>query len=115
MLFLVSLVCTLGVVLIFSLVVGVDNVCVLFSCIFSSFSVAVSNILVSCSNAFVCLPAFILGSFSIIFIALARVPAMRTALSIGVSCGAFKCLGYSLYCAAVQIPPVDGIWKVIMR
>ena len=43
-LFLVSLVCTLGVVLIFSLVVGVDDVCVLFSCCFSSFSVAVSNI-----------------------------------------------------------------------
>ena len=33
-------------VLIFSLVVGVDDVCVLFSCLFSSFSVAVSNILV---------------------------------------------------------------------
>ena len=39
-----------GVVLTFSLVVGVDDVCVLFSCLFSSFSVAVSNIFVSCSN-----------------------------------------------------------------
>ena len=44
-LFLVSLECTLGVVLTFAFVVGVDEVCVLFSCIFSSFSVVVSNIL----------------------------------------------------------------------
>ena len=114
-LFLVSLACTLGVVLIVSLVLGVDNVCVLFSCLFSSFSVAVSNILVSCSNYFSCLPVSILGSFSISFIVLVRVPAMRTALSIGVSCGTFTCFGYSLYCAAVQIPPVGGIWKVMLQ
>ena len=62
---------------------------------FSSFSVAISNILVSCSNAVSCLPAFIIGSFRILFIALVRVPAMRTALSIGVSCGAFTCFGSS--------------------
>ena len=60
---------------------------------FSSFSVAVSNILVSFSNVFSCLPASILGSFSIIFIALVRLTAMRTALYIGVSCGDFTCFG----------------------
>ena len=80
-------------VLTFAFAVGVDKVCVLFSCRVSSFSVAVSNIFASCSNACPCLPASSFGSFSIRFIALVRVPAMRTALSIGVSCGAVTWLG----------------------
>ena len=78
------------------------------------YSRAVSNILVICSNTFSCLPASILGSFSILFIALVRVTEIRMAMSIGVSCGAFTCFGYSLYCAAVRIHPVDGIWKVML-
>ena len=92
-LFLVSLECTLGVSLTFAFVVGVDEVCVLFSCLFSSFSVVFSNILVSCYNSFPCLPACLFGSFSILFIVSVRDPAMCTALSIGVFCGAFTCLG----------------------
>ena len=91
-LFLVNLECTLGVVLTFSFVVGVEEVCVLFPCRVSSFSVAVSNIFASCSNACLCLLAYSFGSFSIRFIALVSDPAMHTALSIGVSCGAFTWL-----------------------
>ena len=92
-LFHVNLECTLGVVLTFAFVVGVEEVCVLFSCRVSRFSVAVSSIFASCSNAYPCLPASSFGSFSIRFIALVRDTAMRKALSIGVSCGDFTWLG----------------------
>ena len=37
------------------------------------------------------------------------VPAIFTALSIGVSLGIWTCVGYSLYWSDVLYPPVDGI------
>ena len=85
----VTLECTRGAVLMLAFVVGVDEVCTLCSCLVSNFSVAVSNIFASLSKACPCRLMFIFGSFNIICIALVRYPAMRTALSIVVSFGAF--------------------------
>ena len=85
----VTLECTHGAVRMLALVVGVDEVCTLCSCLVSNFSVAVSNIFVSCSKACPCRPVFIFGSFNIICIKPVIDPAMRTALYIGVSVGAF--------------------------
>ena len=70
-------------------VVGVDDVCTLCSCLVSNFSVAVSNIFASCFKACPFRLVRIFGSFNILCIALVRYPAMRTALSIGVSFGDF--------------------------
>ena len=85
----VTLEFTRGAVLMLAFVVGVDEVCNLCSCLVSNFSVAVSNIFASCSKACPCRFVFIFGSFNILCIAQVRDPAMRTALSIGVSFGAF--------------------------
>ena len=85
----VTLECTRGSVLMLAFVVGMDEVCTLCSCLVSNFSVAVSNIFASCSKTCPCRLVFIFGSFKILCIALVRYPAMRTALSIGVSFGAF--------------------------
>ena len=85
----VTLECTRGAVLMLDFVVGVDEFCTLCSCLVSNFSVAVSNIFARCSKACPCRPVFIFGSFNIICIKPVRDPAMRTALSIGVSVGAF--------------------------
>ena len=85
----VNLECTRGAVRMLDFVVSGDEVCILCSCFVSNFSLAVSNIFVSCSKACPCRPVFILRSFNILCIALVRYPAMGTALSIGVSFGAF--------------------------
>ena len=85
----VFLECILGAVLMLAFVVGVDDVCTLCSCIVSNFSVAVSKIFASCSKDFPFRLVRIFGSFNILCIAPVRYPAMRTALSIGVSFGAF--------------------------
>ena len=89
----VTLECKRGNVLMLDYVVGVDEVCTLCSCLVSNFSVAVSNIFASCSKACPFRPVFIFGSFNILCIALVRDPAMRTALSIGVSVGDFTWFG----------------------
>ena len=90
-------------------VVGIDDVCALFSCCVSKFSVALSNICANFSKAWPFRPIFIVGSFKIFWIAVVSDPAIFTALSIGVSLGIWTCVGYSLYWAGVLYLPVDGI------
>ena len=89
--------CTLGVAHILARVVGVDEVCVLFCCFLSKFSVALSNIFADFSKAWPCRPVFIVGSFNIFCMAVVSDLAIFTALSIGVSLGIWTCVGYSLY------------------
>ena len=69
----VTMECTRGSVLMLAFVVGVDEVCTLCSCLVSNFSVAVSNIFVSCSKSCPCRPVLIFGSFNILCIALVRI------------------------------------------
>ena len=90
-------------------VVGVDDVCALFCCFESKFSVALLNICANFSKAWPCLPVFIVGSCKIIWMVVVSDPAFFTALIIGVSLGIWTCVGYRLYWADVLYPPFDGI------
>ena len=99
----------------FARMVGVYDVCALFSCCVSKFSVALSNICANVSKAYPLRPVFFVGSLKIFWIAVAIDPAIFTALSIGVSLGIWICVGYSLYWADVLYPPVDGILKCMPR
>ena len=105
----VTQVFTLGVARMLVRMVGVDNVCALFCCCVSKFSVALSNICANFSKAWPCRPMLIVGSFKIFCMDVLSDPAIFAALSIGVSLGIWTCVGYSLYWADVLYPPVYGI------
>ena len=83
-------------------VVGVDEVCVLFGCFVSKFSVALSNIFASFSKVWPCRPVFIVGYLDIFWMVVVNDPVIFTALSIWVSLGIWTWVGYSLYWADVM-------------
>ena len=93
--------CTLGVARMLARVVGVDEVCALFCCCVSKFSVALSNIFANFYKAWPCRPVFIVVSFNIFWMEVVRDPAIFTTLSIGVNLGIWTWVGYSLYWADV--------------
>ena len=93
--------CTLGVARMLERVVDVDEVCVLFFCFVSKFSVALSNIFANLSKAWPYRPVFIVGSFNIFWMAVVSDTEIFTALSIGVSLVIWTWVGYRLYRADV--------------
>ena len=93
--------CTLGVARMLARMVGVDEVCVLFCCFVSKFSVELSNIFANFSKAWPCRPVFIVGYLNIFWMDVVSDPAIFTSLSIGVSLDIWTWVGYSLYCADV--------------
>ena len=74
-----------------------------------AFSPSYSKIIANLLNAYPCLPIASPGDCFLSRIYDVRLDAILTALSIGVSHGTLKCVGYSFYFPVVCSPPVDVV------